>query len=216
MDSRVFIYVGMFGSGKTELSINTAITLRKSSSKVALIDIDIISPYFRSRDEKLFLENMNIKVITAPERYMHADLPIIPPEVGGYISNKEFLTVIDAGGNEDGAIVLGSLNHFLENVDKKILFVINVFRPFSSTEEEILRNIDKISRAARSKIDYLVNNSNIGPETTTDDIKTGEEIVLKVSKMTGIPAAFTSIDENIDYKGKLPIFRMKRFMKNSW
>ncbi|MGC8705092.1 MAG: cobalamin biosynthesis protein CobQ [Athalassotoga sp.] len=206
----------MFGSGKTELSINTAITLRKSSSKVALIDIDIISPYFRSRDEKLFLENMNIKVITAPERYMHADLPIIPPEVGGYISNKEFLTVIDAGGNEDGAIVLGSLNHFLENVDKKILFVINVFRPFSSTEEEIVRNIDKISRAARSKIDYLVNNSNIGPETTTDDIKTGEEIVLKVSKMTGIPAVFTSIDENIDYKGKLPIFRMKRFMKNSW
>ncbi|BBJ28726.1 nucleotide-binding protein [Athalassotoga saccharophila] len=216
MDSRVFIYVGMFGSGKTELSINTAIALRKSSNKVALIDIDIISPYFRSRDEKAFLENLNIKVITAPERYMLADLPIIPPEVGGYISNKEFLTVVDVGGNEDGAIVLGSLNHFLQNADKKIVFVVNVFRPFSSTEEEISRNIDKISRAARCRIDYLVNNSNIGPETTTNDIKTGEEIVLRVSKMTGIPVAFTSIDENIDYKGELPIFRMKRFMKNSW
>ncbi len=206
----------MFGSGKTELSINTAIALRRTSDKVALIDIDIISPYFRSRDEKSFLENMNIKVVTVPERYMHADLPIIPPEVGGYISNKDFLTVVDVGGNEDGAIVLGSLNHFLENVDKKILFVVNVFRPFSSTEEEIARNIVKISRVARSKIDYLVNNSNIGPETTAGDIKTGEEIVLKVSKMTEIPVAFTSIDEGIDYKGKLPIFRIKRFMKNSW
>lgn len=206
----------MFGSGKTELSINTAITLKRFSDKVALVDIDVISPYFRSRDEKSFLESLNIKVVTAPERYMYADLPIIPPEVGGYISNPQFFTVIDAGGNEDGAIVLGSLDRFLEKVDKKILFVVNIFRPFSSSEEEILQNMDKISRAAHSGIDYIVNNSNIGKETQNENIKMGEEIVLRVSKRTGIPVAFTSVDESVNYEGKIPVFKIKRFMKNPW
>lgn len=206
----------MFGSGKTELSINTAITLKRFSDKVALVDIDVISPYFRSRDEKSFLESLNIKVVTAPERYMYADLPIIPPEVGGYISNPQFFTVIDAGGNEDGAIVLGSLDRFLEKVDKKILFVVNIFRPFSSSEEEILQNMDKISRAAHSGIDYIVNNSNIGRETQNENIKMGEEIVLRVSKRTGIPVAFTSVDESVNYEGKIPVFKIKRFMKNPW
>ncbi len=206
----------MFGSGKTELSLNTAIFLKNIRSHVALADIDIISPYFRSRDERSFLEEMKIKMVTVPERYMHADLPIIPPEVGGYISNPEFLTVIDVGGNEDGATVLGSLKNFIDKVKKSVFFVVNVFRPFSTTKEEIISNITKISMAGRIKIDYLVNNSNVGSETKFDDIKMGEEILTEVSEMTNIPVAFTSVDENIDYEGKLPVFKIKRFLKNNW
>ncbi len=206
----------MFGSGKTELSLNTAILLKQKQTHVALADIDIISPYFRSRDEKSFLEEMEIKMVTVPEKYMHADLPIIPPEVGGYISNPDFITVVDVGGNEDGAIVLGSLRNFIDKAKKSVFFVVNIFRPFSATKEEIISNIDRISKTGKIKIDYLVNNSNVGSETKFNDIKMGEEILTEVSKKIGIPLAFTSVDQDIDYKGDLPVFRIKRFMKTIW
>ncbi|MGC8545619.1 cobalamin biosynthesis protein CobQ [Athalassotoga sp.] len=214
--TKLYLYVGMFGSGKTELSLNTAIFLREKQTHVAIADIDIISPYFRSRDEKSFLEEMQIKMVTVPERYMHADLPIIPPEVGGYISNPDFLTVVDVGGNEDGAIVLGSLKNFIDKVEKSTFFVVNIFRPFSSTKSEIISNIDRISRTGKIKIDYLVNNSNVGSETKFDDIKMGEEILTEVSKETSIPLAFTSVDQDMDYEGNLAVFKIKRFMKNPW
>ena len=214
--TKLYLYVGMFGSGKTELSLNTAIFLRKKQTHVAIADIDIISPYFRSRDEKSFLEEMQIKMITVPERYMHADLPIIPPEVGGYISNPDFLTVVDVGGNEDGAVVLGSLKNFIDKVKKSTFFVVNVFRPFSATKAEIISNIDRISQIGKIKIEYLVNNSNVGSETKFDDIKIGEEILTEVSKETSIPLAFTSVDQDMDYEGNLPVFKIKRFMKNPW
>ncbi len=206
----------MFGSGKTELSLNTAILLKQKQTHVALADIDIISPYFRSRDEKSFLEEMEIKMVTVPEKYMHADLPIIPPEVGGYILNPNFVTVVDVGGNEDGAIVLGSLKDFIDKVRKSVFFVVNIFRPFSGTKEEIISNIDRISQSGKIKIDYLVNNSNVGSETKFNDIKMGEEILTEVSKEIGIPLAFTSVDQDIDYEGDLPVFRIKRFMKTIW
>lgn len=206
----------MFGSGKTELSLNTAMVLKQCSNNVALADIDIISPYFRSRDEKNYLEKLGIKMVTVPNMYMHADLPIVPAEVGGYVSNPKFLTVVDVGGNEDGAIVLGSLRNFIENVEKTVFFVVNVFRPFSATEAEITSNIEKISQVAKVKVDYLVNNSNVGPETGVGEIEMGENIISNVSQKLEIPVAFTSILSDMDYHGKFPVFKIKRFMKNPW
>jgi|UniRef100_A0A7V3REH3 hypothetical protein len=206
----------MFGSGKTEISLNTALNLKRDVEHVALIDIDVISPYFRSRDEKSYLEKTGIKMVTAPDAYIHADLPIIAAEVGGYLSNEEYFTVADVGGNEDGAIVLGSLKNFLDKSKKSVFFVINVFRPFSSNEDEIISNILRISQSARVKIDYLINNSNIGSETGAEEIENGEEIVKAVSIRTGIPVAFTAISNDIDYSGTFPVFKMVKFMKNPW
>jgi hypothetical protein len=104
----------MFGSGKTELAINAALKVKEKYEKVSLADIDTISPYFRSRDVKEQLQEKGIEVITPSEGLMRADLPIIVPQVGGYIQNQAFKNILDAGGNDDGATVLGSLNNFIE------------------------------------------------------------------------------------------------------
>ncbi len=215
-NARVFLYVGMFGSGKSELSVNTAVELRKRKEKVALLDIDVISPYFRSRDKRELMENMGITLISPPGALSHADLPMVTAQVGGYISNEAFFTVADVGGNEDGATVLGSLKPFLDKSRKSVFFVVNVLRPFSRTFDEIVRNVERISTVSRTKIDYLVNNTNIANETTTEMIQKGEEMLKKVSEYLEIPVAFTAIEENIEFNGIYPVFKMKRYFKNLW
>lgn len=216
LDARVFIYIGMFGSGKTELAINTAVELKKKSEHVALLDIDVISPYFRSRDQKDPLEKKGIKVVSPPGALSHADLPIITAQVGGYISNKEYLTVADVGGNEDGATVLGSLKPFLDPVRKKTFFVVNALRPFSTTFDEVVRNVKKISQSGRIKIDYLVNNTNVASETSTKDVERGEEIIAKASEYLEIPVAFSVVEDGLDFSGKFQVFKLKRYLKNPW
>ncbi|WP_456399868.1 nucleotide-binding protein [Mesoaciditoga sp.] len=215
-NARVFVYVGMFGSGKTELAINTAVELKKEEKNVALLDIDVISPYFRSRDKKDPLEEMGIKVVSPPGVLSHADLPIITAQVGGYISNESFFTVADVGGNEDGATVLGSLKPFLDRVNKKVFFVVNTLRPFSTTFDEIVRNIKKISAVSRTKIDYLINNTNIAQETTEENVKSGEELIKKVSEYLEIPVAFTVVSEEMDFQGEFPVLKLKRYLAEQW
>ncbi|WP_036225256.1 cobalamin biosynthesis protein CobQ [Mesoaciditoga lauensis] len=215
-DARVFVYVGMFGSGKTEIAINTAVELKSKKENVALLDIDVISPYFRSRDKKEPLEKMGIKVISPPGALSHADLPIITAQVGGYISNEKFFTVADVGGNEDGATVLGSLKPFLDKANKKVFFVVNTLRPFSTTFDEIVRNIKKISAVSRTKIDYLVNNTNIAQETTEENVKRGEELIKKVSEYLEIPVAFSVINEDMNFTGDFPVFKLKRYLTDLW
>jgi hypothetical protein len=156
-------------------------------------------------------------VITPPGALMHADLPIVTAQVGGYISNEAFLTVADVGGNEDGATVLGSLKPILDGVKKKTFFVVNTLRPFSSSADEVVSNVRSISERARTKIDYLVNNTNIGAETSIEDVVRGENILKEASEILDIPIAFTSIDGNVQgFEGKYPVFKIKRYMKNPW
>ncbi|AEX84610.1 cobalamin biosynthesis protein CobQ [Marinitoga sp. 1135] len=212
-DFKCHVFIGMFGSGKTEIALNTAIYLKEKYDHVAIADIDVISPYFRTRDEIDILSNMNIKVITPPKRFMHADLPIIPPEVGGYIVNPEYQTVIDAGGNEDGATVVGSLNNFLTQTKTATYLVVNTKRPFMNTVDDIIYNLERLGAKARRKIDYLVSNSNLQNETTEEVILEGEKLLMEVSEKTGIPIAFTVVPEFLkDIETQNKKFILRRFM----
>ncbi|MDK2946520.1 cobalamin biosynthesis protein CobQ [Geotoga petraea] len=214
---KVNVFIGMFGSGKTEISINTALKLKSEFENVAIGDIDTISPYFRTRDEIDYLTNQGIKVITPPREYMHADVPIIPPAVGGYIQNPDFKMVLDVGGNDDGAIVLGSLNNFIKMVDSAVYFVVNTYRPFTDEKNKIIGHIERLSAKARLNIDYLVSNSNVMEDTNEEHIQRGESILGEVSKELNIPIAFTVVEEweeNINTKYQK--FTIKRFMKKTW
>lgn len=215
-EHKVHAFIGMFGSGKTEISLNIAIHLKQKYDKVAIADIDTISPYFRTRDELENLNRLNIEVITPPHRYMVGDLPIISARVGGFVTNPLYKTVLDVGGNDDGAVVFSSLNNFVKKVDTAVYFVINTKRPFTDSKKKILQNIYRLSNKARMNIDYLVCNSNLLDETDQKLITNGEKIVEEVSKESEIPIAFTVISDKINNNiiTKYPKFEIKRFMKN--
>ncbi|HNV04611.1 MAG TPA: cobalamin biosynthesis protein CobQ [Petrotogaceae bacterium] len=216
-DHKVHIFVGMFGSGKTEAAINFSIRMRNIFDKVSIADIDIISPYFRTRDKAEFLENKDIKVILPPKIYLNADLPIISPAVGGYISNPDYKIILDVGGNDDGIMVIGSLNNFLQNADAAVYFVINTMRPFTDSEEKISSHIDRLSQKARINVNYLICNTNIIEQTSQGDLTLGEKMVMRVSQSKNIPVAFTMVNEDRkDLQTLNERFEIKRFMKTEW
>lgn len=216
-ESRILIFMGMFGSGKTEIALNVALCLRESFEKIAIADIDVISPYFRSRDHAAELEKKGIKVITPPAQLMHADLPIIPPAVHGFIENEQYRLVLDVGGNDDGAVVLGSLSYLLKKEDTATFFVINPFRPFTDTVQKTVEHIERLSSKARMKVDYLVNNANLGKETTRENVKYGEEFIKEVSKATAIPVAMTVVMDGLKEENlQFPVFNLKKHLKTPW
>lgn len=195
---KVHIFIGMFGSGKTELAINIALKLKENNSSVAIADLDFVSPYFRVRDKRNMLKEQGIKVITPPEKYMYADVPIISSQISGYITNAEFKTVLDVGGNEEGVRVLGSLKNYIETVDSVTYFVVNTKRPFMQEKENIIRNLRLIEQSSRCKVDYLVANTNLQDETTQEIINHGEDLLEEVSAETNIPIVFTAVSEKFD------------------
>jgi len=203
----------MFGSGKTELAINAALKVKEKYEKVSLADIDTISPYFRSRDVKEQLQEKGIEVITPSERLMRADLPIIVPQVGGYIQNQAFKNILDAGGNDDGATVLGSLNNFIRNVSYAGLLVINKHRPFADDPEKIKKQIKSLTAKGRIRADYLVNNTNLADETDAQVVKNGEDYITELSEKTGIPVLCTVVEKVIEVETQYEKFIIKRFMK---
>ncbi|ACR80839.1 MULTISPECIES: cobyric acid synthase CobQ [Kosmotoga] len=216
-ENRILIFMGMFGSGKTEIALNVAFHLKESFEKVAIADIDVISPYFRSRDHTAELEKKGIKVITPPGQLMHADLPIISPAVRGFIENNEYRLVLDVGGNDDGAVVLGSLSYLLKKVNVSTFFVINPFRPFTDTVQKTVEHIERLSSKARMKIDYLINNANLGNETTPENVKYGEKFIKEVSKATEIPVAMTIVIDGLkEEKLQFPVFNLKKHLKTPW
>ncbi len=207
-------FVGLFGSGKTEIALNFALKLLNEGENVAIADLDYVSPYFRTRDKIGELERMGIKVLVPPGKYIHADTPIIPPEVFGYLSNPNYSTVLDVGGEEDGIAVLGYLRPFLKKT--AIYMVVNTRRPFSRNVEEILKTYEKLSRRARTDFQYLVSNTNLGPETTCEIVREGEEILSRVSKILEIPVAFTVVPSFLDCETQFEKFVIERKLALEW
>lgn len=207
-----FVFIGLFGSGKTEVAINYALKLRKEHEKVAIADVDIISPYFRTRDAIDVLEERGVKVITPPGALKHADLPIVTGAVAGYLNNPEYKTVLDVGGEENGVVVVGYLKPHLK--DAEVYMVVNTRRPFTSTVEGIVKTYEQLSRVGKIKIDYLINNANLSVETTKDVVLEGEEILKEASKVLNVPVKYTVVPDFLeDFETEFPKLKIERFMK---
>ncbi|MGB4263362.1 MAG: cobalamin biosynthesis protein CobQ [Fervidobacterium sp.] len=209
-----YAFIGLFGSGKTEVAINWALELKKEHEKVAIIDGDIISPYFRTRDVAEELEKMGLVTVYPKGALRNADLPIITGGAIGYLSNQDYKTVLDVGGEENGIVVLGYLKPYLG--DAEISMVVNIARPFSSTVDGIISAYEQLRRVVGIRVDYLINNANLSYETTSELIVRGEEMLGKVSELIEVPVKFTVIPDFINEDGKkfkYPIFKIKRFMR---
>ncbi|MBR5460079.1 MAG: hypothetical protein IKV53_04360, partial [Clostridia bacterium] len=164
---RITLLFGHYGSGKTNIAINYALHLKKQFDKVAIADIDIVNPYFRTKDSEAELTEAGIKVISLPFANTNVDLPALPPEVYGLVQDKTTVAVMDIGGDDRGAYALGRYTpYLLEEKDYEAVFVANFYRPLTKTAEEAFEVLQEIEGACGIKMTAIVNNSNIGVETT--------------------------------------------------
>jgi hypothetical protein len=221
LNSKITILTGHFGSGKTEIAINLALQQRKLHSKVAINDLDVINPYYRTRDVQDEFIKHGIELIAPKGHLATADLPIVSGEIYRVLHDPSYRIIIDSGGDKDGATALGQYYNEWIQMQPEMLFVLNGNRPYVSTIEGAVETIIRIEEASRLKITGIINNSNVGSETTIEEIEKGLELAILVSQVTGIPLIYTTISEHlrektIEYANGNPVFYIKRYMKLPW
>lgn len=196
---RVNIFCGHYGSGKTNIAINYAVYLKNQGLDVAIADIDIVNPYFRTKDSEDELNKKGIEVISLPFANTNVDLPALPAEVYSLVQNKSRYAVFDVGGDDRGAYALGRyVPSILEENNYNMFFVANFYRPLTQTAEEALEVIREIESACAIPFTGIINNSNLGEETTAEDILRTVKEAEKLSRLSGLPLEMTTCDEKID------------------
>lgn len=219
-DKRIRIVTGHYGSGKTEFSVNYAVELAKIKRKVALVDLDVINLYFRSREKSLLLENMGIKVISSSINAPAVDVPAISGEVYAPLEDESYDVVLDLGGDPAGARVLGRYEEFFVNGKYDMFYILNANRQETSTADKAIEYLKRIENMARIKVTALVNNTHMLKSTTVDDLLRGQKVALEVSEKLDIPIKYISVIKNVaallpkNMKGE--IFPMDLYMREEW
>ncbi len=199
----IVVIVGNYGSGKTEVSVNLAMHGRRRGLEVRIADLDLVNPYFRTREVKEPLREMGIDVVLPPGKYHHADLPILAPAVGGMIRHPSRLTILDVGGDDVGATVLAALgDSFLEatvhmNHMIHMIQVVNPHRPFTNTVEGVLKIKEEIEAASKLTITGVAGNANMMDETSIEDIYAGHEFTREYSEKSGLPLRFVTVSREM-------------------
>lgn len=220
-DPRIKIITGHFGSGKTEIAINLSFLEREKHEKVAIADLDVINPYFRSREVNSFYEEKGIELIAPKGKLATSDLPIVSGEIHRVLHDPNYHLIIDVGGDKDGATALGQYYNELKNLEHELYFVINVNRPYVSTVQGIKDTIKRIEKVARLKVSGLINNTHLGIETTLEDVEKGYEVALETSEELNLPILYTTISNHLvveaqEFAKTHQVIFIQRFMKLPW
>ena len=217
----IVVIVGNYGSGKTEISVNLAAERKLAGLDVSIADLDLVNPYFRTREARKQLAALGVKVILPADKYLQADLPILSPAVAGLLRNPSGLTILDVGGDKVGATVLASLGDAIKGQSFRMLQVINPLRPFTDNIAGCLRMKDEIEKASRMPISGIIGNANLIDDTTADVIYDGYEFVTKVSQESSLPLEFitvsTWLEDKID-RGRFscPLLVLHRQLVPPW
>ena len=210
---RVTLFAGHYGSGKTNIAVNYALHLKAQGKDVKIADLDIVNPYFRTKDSAEELAEAGIELISPEYANTNVDLPALPQEVYGLVQNRNIYAIMDIGGDERGALALGRYRpYILEENDYEMVFVANFYRPLTRTAEEAVEVMREIEAAGGIPFTAIVNNSNVGAETTADDVKASFNETKRLSELTGLPVLFTSVKEDIakDLGGDILPLRLQK------
>lgn len=213
---RVTLLAGHYGSGKTNIAVNYAEYLKKLGYDVVIADLDIVNPYFRTKDSTGRLENSGIRIISPEYANSNVDLPALPSELYGVVENRSAHAVLDIGGDDRGAYALGRFTpYILEENDYEMVFVANFCRPLTQNPEEALEVMREIEAAGGIGFTAIVNNTNLGRETTPEVVYNSMAKTKRLSELSGLPVLFTSVEDEIaaelDIPNVFPLKLQKRY-----
>ena len=213
---RIIAVCGHYGSGKTNLSVNLALALAGQGKKVTLSDLDIVNPYFRTADFGDLMEANGIRLVCPQYANTNLDIPVLPPVLGAAILDPEQTVLIDVGGDDDGAVALGGYSGSMEQEGYTLLYAVNRCRYLEEEVEEEIALLRAVEYASRLKVSYLVNTTNLGPETSVDTILGSIDYLRKVSEAAGVPVLCTAARRDLADKIPGPVFPVDVYVRPPW
>ena len=210
---RLTLFAGHYGSGKTNIAVNYAISLAKEGKQVCIGDLDIVNPYFRTKDSAKELEEAGVTLISPQFANTNVDLPALPAEAYRLVEDKSIYGIMDIGGDDRGAYALGRyVPAIKEEGNYRMIFVANCYRPLTRTPEDALEVMREIEAACGLGFTDIINNSNLGPDTTPETVLASLGFVEKLSEISGLPifahSAQCQVAEALD--GKLePVISLR-------
>ena len=214
---RISIVTGHYGTGKTEFSVNLALALAAEGASVMLADLDIVNPYFRSRERRSLLEEAGVRLISSSQACSDADVPSLPAELLAILENRDIRGVLDIGGDPVGARVLARFQPKIVQEDYQLIYVLNANRPEVRTAEAAVRYLRGIEATTGLTCTGIVNNTHLCGETTEEEIRKGAALAEAVSEATGIPVLCHVAEERFaPLLTDLNVFPITIKMKKPW
>jgi len=219
-NKRILVIVGNYGSGKTELSLNLALKNAKENPPAALVDLDIVNPYFRSAEQEAMLAEAGVRVLKPNFAMTTVDIPSLPAEIITVFTKKDERVVFDVGGDDTGAAALGRYAPYFAQDDVASLFVVNTCRPLTHTADDVLDLMERVQNRSRLPLQGLVHNSNLAQETTPETLLESRAILEEISARSGLPIVLTCalphLESALPEKMRETYFPMQIFMRPEW
>ena len=210
---RLTLFAGHYGSGKTNIAVNYAMALAREGKPVCIADLDIVNPYFRTKDSAKELAEAGVELISPLFANTNVDLPALPAEAYRLVTDKNTYGIMDIGGDDRGAYALGRyVPAILEEQNYRMVFVSNCFRPLTRTPEEALEVMREIEKACGLPFTDLIDNANLGPETTPETVLASVDYMERLSALSGLPVFAYTAEETVAeaLRGKLdPILPLR-------
>ncbi len=192
---RITLFAGHYGSGKTNIAVNFALKLKEMGKSVEIADLDIVNPYYRTKDSEEELSKAGIRVISSEFANSNVDFPAMPGEAYSIIDNKDTFAVCDVGGDDRGAYALGRFREGITAEDYEMYLVINKYRPLTRDVDSLIEIKEEIEAAAGIPFTAIVNNSNLGRETTAEAVLSSVDYADEASARLGLPIKLTTVIE---------------------
>lgn len=216
---RISIVTGHYGTGKTEFAVNLALAMAEAGEQVMLADLDIVNPYFRSRERRPLLEEAGVRLISSSQACSDADVPALPAELLTILENRGIRGVLDIGGDPVGARVLARFHPKLIQEDYQLIYVLNANRPEVRDPDSAAAYLRGIEATTGLTCTGIVNNTHLCQETTEAEIRKGAALAAAVSRETGIPVLCHVAEERFAANlSDLPemVFPITIKMKKPW
>ena len=213
---RLTLFAGHYGSGKTNIAVNYALLLAAEGKKVCIADLDIVNPYFRTKDSARELEAAGVHLISPQFANTNVDLPALPAEAYRLVTDRETYGIMDIGGDDRGAYALGRyVPGILEENNYRMVFVANASRPLTRTPEDALEVMHEIEAACGLKFTDLINNTTLGNLTTPETVLSAAEYMEKLSELSGLPVFATTaradVAAQLDIPDVLPLVLQEKY-----